>query len=122
MKKIRMTLAVLLVLAMVIAIAGCGKKEYSLVGVWEYSDKENGIGATYDLKDDGTGTYTMKVGDVVVTYELKYEVEDGHLLVRYVNNAIFTEDDVFDSEFSFKDANTMIIKDTAGEELKFVKQ
>ncbi len=123
MKKISAILMVLLAFAMILSIAGCGKTDdNSLAGIWEYSDTENGIGAVYDLKDDGTGTYTMKVGEQEVTYELKYEVKDGHLLVVYVNNDTFTEDDVFDSEFSFKDANTLIIKDSFGEEMTFVRQ
>lgn len=111
------------VIIAVLAISGCTKKnDQSLAGVWEYEDTENGIGALYDLKDDGTGTYTMKVGDTEVTYELKYEVKNNHLLVTYVNNETFTEDDVFDSEFSFKDANTLVIKDSFGEEMVFVKK
>ena len=120
MKRTRVVLAILLIFLMIPALAGCGKKdENSLAGTWEYADAEYDIGAVYVLKDDGTGTYTMKVGDTEVTYELKYEVQDGHLLVRYVNNEIFSEDDVFDSEFSLKDAKTMIIKDSLGEELVF---
>ena len=123
MKKISAVLAALLVFAMLLSLAGCGKKEEnSLVGTWEYSDTESGIGAVYVLKDDGTGTYTMKVGETEVTYELKYEVKDGHLLVRYVNNEIFTEDDVFDNEFSFRDAKTLIVKDTLSEELPFIRK
>jgi uncharacterized lipoprotein YehR (DUF1307 family) len=123
MKRISAVLGALLVFAMLLSLAGCGKKEEnSLVGTWEYSDTESGIGAVYVLKDDGTGTYTMKVGETEVTYELKYEVKDGHLLVRYVNNEIFTEDDVFDNEFSFRDAKTLIVKDTLGEELPFIRK
>ena len=94
----------------------------SLTGIWEYSDTENGIKTVYDLKDDGTGTYTMTVGDNEVIYELKYEVKDGHLLVTYVNNDTFTEDDVFDNEFSFKDSNTIIIKDSNEAELTYIKK
>ena len=101
---------------------GGDASENSLTGVWKYEDTENGIGAVYDLKDDGTGTYTMIAGEEEVTYELKYEVQDNHLLVTYVNNDTFTEEDVFDSEFSFQDANTLIVKDSFGEEMTFVKQ
>ena len=123
MKKCRRFFAVLLVLAMVFTVAACAKKsEGSLAGTWEYSDEETGLGAVYVLNEDGTGTYTMKVGDQEVTYELKYEVKDGRLLVRYVNNETFSEDDVFDSEFSLQDADTMIIKDTSGEEMTFVRK
>ena len=127
MKKI---LILVLVLALVcVFMVACGgnsgggdASENSLTGVWKYEDTENGIGAIYDLKDDGTGTYTMIVGEEEVTYELKYEVQDNHLLVTYVNNDTFTEEDVFDSEFSFQDANTLIVKDSFGEEMTFVKQ
>ena len=123
MKKIKTVITALLLFLIILSAFGCSKKDIkSLVGVWEYSDTENGLGAIYDLKDDGTGTYTMIVGETEVTYELKYEVKDGHLLVRYVNNDTFTEDDVFDSEFSFKDDNTLIIKDSFGSEMEFLKK
>ena len=97
MKKTRIILAVLIVLAMLVSVTGCSNKS-----------------------SDSSSDNPM-VGEEV-TYELKYEVQDGHLLIRYVNNDIFYEDDVFDSEFSFKDDNTMIIKDSFGEELTFVRK
>ena len=123
MKKIRTIIAAIAVFAVALTIAGCGKKnDGSLAGVWEYADTENGLGAVYDLKDDGTGTYTMKVGDTEVTYELKYEAKDGHLLVTFVNNEIFSEEDVFDSEFSLKYDSTLIIKYTSGMEMEFIKK
>ena len=123
MKRISAVLAAVLALVLLLSAAGCSKKaDASLTGVWEYADEETGMGAVYDLKDDGTGTYTMKVGEEEVVYELKYEVKDGHLLVTYVNNEIFSEDDVFDSEFSFQDDNTIIIKDTFGAEMTFVRK
>ena len=128
MKK-ALVLVLILVLSCVF-LAACGgnnsgsgsEGENDIVGVWAYSDEESGIGAVYDLKDDGTGTYTMTVGEEEVTYELKYEVTEGHLLVTYVNNEIFTEDDVFDNEFSFQDADTIIIKDSDGMEMSFIRQ
>ena len=123
MKRISAMLAAVLALVLILSAAGCAKKaDVSLTGVWEYADEENGICAVYDLKDDGTGTYTMKVGEEAVTYELKYEVRDGHFLVTYVNNELFSEDDVFDSEFSFRDDNTIVIQDSFGEEMIFVRQ
>lgn len=121
MKKIKTILSALLVFVMLTAVTGCGKKEEnSLVGVWEYS--ENGMTFTYDLKADGTGTYTMNTTGEDVVYELKYETKDSHLLVTYVNNDVFSEEDVFDNEYSFKDANTLIIKDSFGTEMEFVKK
>ena len=64
----------------------------------------------------------MKVGVEEVVYELKYEVKNNHLLVTYVNSEIFAEDDVFDSEFSFKDANTFVIKDDIFGDMTFTRK
>ena len=124
MKRVNSLLAALLGIMMIFASTGCGntKDNNSLTGTWEYSDNENSISAVYNLENDGTGTYTMIVGEQEVTYELKYEVKDNHLLITYVNNEIFTEDDVFDNEFNLKDSNTLIIKDSSDEEMTFVKK
>ena len=123
MKRISAILAAVFILAMLLTVAGCSKKsENSIAGTWAYSDEETGIGAVYVLNEDGTGTYTMEVGEETVTYELKYEVQDGHLLVTYVNNEIFSEDDVFDSAFRFEGSDKLIISDSTGEEMTFVKQ
>ena len=122
MKKANLLFVALLAFTMIFALASCGKKENSIVGTWEYNDTENGISTVYDLKDDGTGTYTMNVAGEEVVYELKYEIQDNHLLVRYVNNDTFSEDDEFDNEFQFKDANTLIIKDSFDEEMTYVRK
>ena len=122
MKKTNLIFVTLLVFAMTLALAGCGKKENSIVGTWECNDTENDISTVYDLKDDGTGTYTMNVAGEEVIYELKYEIKDNHLLVRYVNNDTFSEDDEFDNEFQFKDDNTLIIKDSFDEEMTYVRK
>ena len=92
------------------------------MGVWQYTDPENGTEAVYDLKEDGTGTYSLKVEGETVVYELKYEARDGHLLIRYVNNEVFSEDTVFDSEYSWKDAETLVILDSFGQEMDFLKK
>ena len=125
MKKNNVVIIALLVVTMVVCLMGCGggsKKDYSLTGVWEYSDEANGIGSVYDFKDDGTGTYTMNVAGNEVVYEMKYEVSDGHLLITFVNNDTFSEDDVFDSEFKFKDENTLIVKDSLGDDLTYIRK
>ncbi len=120
-RTIQKLIVLLLSISMVFALVGCSKKN-QLVGTWEYKDEESGIGAVYDLKKDGTGTYAVTVGESTVNYELKYEVKDGHLLVRFVNDSVFSEDDVFDSEFTLKDSGTMILKDTSGMEMTFIKK
>ncbi len=123
MKRTGKLIAALLVLLLAVTVAACSNgSDESLVGVWEYNDKDSGITAVYDLKEDGTGTYTMNVGGQETKYELKYEVKDGHLLVTYVNNETFSEDDVFDNAYSFKDENTLIIKDSFDQEMTFVKK
>ena len=127
MKRMSMIVMSLLLAALLLGSAAWAETEAaevespSLVGVWTYTDEENDIGAIYDLKADGTGTYTMIVGEEEVTYELKYEVQDDLLLVTYVNNETFTEDDVFENEFRFEDDQTLIIKDSFDEEMTFVK-
>ena len=103
MKRMSMIVMSLLLAALLLGSAAWAETEAadvenpSFVGIWTYTDEENGIGAVYDLKEDGTGTYTMIVGEEEVTYELKYEVQDNLLLVTYVNNETFTEDDVFEN-------------------------
>ncbi len=120
-KRMKSFFAALLVLALIFAVSGCGSKKSSnpLVGTWEY--EEDGIKAVYVLNDDGTGTYTMDTGESV-TYKLKYEAKDGHLLVSFVDNDIFDESDVFDSEYTLKDDKTMIIKDSFDMEMTFVRK
>lgn len=122
MKK---SLVLVIALVMVFALlAGCGGSGGgpSIAGTWVYEDTEAAMSSIYVLNEDSTGTYTIKVEDQEVVYELKYEVQDGHLLVTYVNNDVFSEDDVFDSEFSFQDDNTLIIKDSFGEEMTYIRQ
>ena len=127
MKRISMIAVCLLLAVLMLGSVAWAETEAadvespSLVGIWTYTDEGNGLGAVYDLKEDGTGTYTMIVGEEEVTYELKYEVQDNLLLVTYVNNETFTEDDVFENEFRFEDEQTLVIKDSFDEEMTFVK-
>ena len=129
MKK-ALVLVLILALACVF-MAACGGSgngggsaaDNSIVGTWNYEDTEYGIASSYVLNEDGTGTYYIKAGDQEVTYELKYEFKDSHLLVTFVNNEVFTEDDVFDFEVTFQDPETIVVKDTASEEeLTYIKQ
>ena len=106
MKKTYTMIAALLAVAMIVLLTGCGAgAEKSPAGT------ENGL----------TG-YTMTVGEQTVTYELRYRIDGDHLLVTYVNNEIFAEDDVFDSTFRFQGPDTLILEDSFGEELSFARQ
>ena len=122
MKTARKILVVLFAFFMILTTAGCGAKKEDLFGVWEYTDTSTGMSAVYEFRDDGTGTYTMNVAGNEVVYEMKYEVSDGHLLITFVNNDTFSEDDVFDSEFKFKDENTLIVKDSLGDDLTYIRK
>ena len=130
MKKTYTMIAALLAVAMIVLLTGCGAgaekspagTENGLTGTWAYTDSENEFGAVYVLREDGAGTYTMTVGEQTVTYELRYRIDGDHLLVTYVNNEIFTEDDVFDSTFRFQGPDTLILEDSFGEELSFARQ
>jgi hypothetical protein len=122
MRSLRKIITVLLALTVIMTATGCSGKSDPIVGIWKYEDTESGMTAIYDLRKDGTGTYTMNTGNGDVVYELKYELDNGHLLVTYVNNEIFSEDDVFDSEYKIMDADNLVVKDTFGTEMTFVRQ
>ncbi len=119
-RKIPTIFAAMFILILAFSMVACGKKSgNSLTGTWEYN--EDGIKAVYVFEEGGTGTYTMDTGESV-TYKMKYETKDNHLLVSYVDNDVFDETDVFDSEYTLKDDNTLIIKDSFGTEMTFVKK
>ena len=119
-RKISAICATMIILILAFSMVACGKKGGNpLTGTWEYD--EDGIKAVYVFEDDGTGTYTMDTGESV-TYKMKYETKDNHLLVTYVDNDVFDESDVFDSEYTLKDDSTLIIKDSFGTEMTFIKK
>lgn len=132
MKKLSAIIVIVLMLTMVFAFTGCGGSsdsgsseatdEQKIVGTWNYADEEYGITAVYDFKDDGTGTYNINTGEGEVTYEMNYELSDGHLLITFVNNDTFTEDDVFDHDYHFDGDDTLFVSDDFGEELEFTRQ
>lgn len=123
MKRIRTALAALLALALAFALSGCGSRSKNpLVGTWEYADPDRGMEAVYELKRDGSGSYTILIDGQRVSYALRYELRDEHFLVSFVDTGIFSEDEVFDNEFSLRDAKTMVIRDPGGEELTFIRK
>ena len=75
MKKTYTMIAALLAVAMIVLLTGCGAgaekspagTENGLTGTWAYTDSENEFGAVYVLREDGTGTYTMTVGEQTET-------------------------------------------------------
>ena len=83
LKTNRKWLAVIMAVIMVcVMMSACGgnsgggdASENSLTGVWKYEDTENGIGAVYDLKDDGTGTLKAEVTGNNPTVTNSYEAK-----------------------------------------------
>lgn len=121
MKKVRILITALFAFLLMVSASGCTKKE-ELFGVWKYTNEETGNGAVYELRDDGTGSYTIISGGTETAYEIHYNVERNHLLFVFTNHEEFTEDDLFDTEFKLKDADTLLIKDSAGNKLPFIRQ
>ncbi|MBQ6360995.1 MAG: hypothetical protein IJJ25_07625 [Lachnospiraceae bacterium] len=63
----------------------------------------------------------MKVRDEEVLYELKNAVQESHLPVAYVNRAVSSEEDV-DNEFSSKEPQMLVVRDSFGEDRTFIKK
>ena len=122
MKTARKILVVLFAFFMILTTAGCGAIKEDLFGVWEYTDTSTGMSAVYEFRDDGTGTYTVNSGGNEVVYELKYNSEGNHLLFTITNSDIYTDDDLFDIQFKLKGTDKMIVKDSTGRDLTFVRK
>ena len=120
MKYLRKLFAFIAAFTLTVILTGCSRPA-DLTGTWVYKDETRGIEAVYDLKEDGTGTYSV-TGSSSVMYELRYEVQNNHLLVSFLNSDTYSEDLVFDSEFKMKDDNTMVIRDSAGRDMPFIRQ
>ena len=112
----------------VFVLTGCGKTgnttqkvetaneiDSQIIGTWELD--EDGYTATYVLNADGTGSYTLTVEEDSDVKELTYKTENNKLLVTFKGDT-----DVFESEYSFKDNNTLGIKDSFGEEFNYVRK
>ncbi len=84
MKKGRRIISVCMtVLVMLLAIAGCGKKE-SLVGKWTYTDEVTEATETMELFSDGTGILAADE----ISQSLEWAIVDGKLKIE-VDTGIF---------------------------------
>ena len=123
MKREGAVIAIGILLVAVLLLTGCGRsKKDTMIGTWEYRDEESGLTAVYQFREDGTGLYRMETGEEASEYEIRYELKDGHLLVRYVNNELFSEDLVFDSEYVLESKGSLIIRDSFGESMTFLRK
>ena len=110
-KSIKSLILVLVIMFGIFTLFGCGKetkKNSKLVGTWEY--KEDGFGAVYSFKADGTGYLTLTAYEQSDTSKFTYETEDNKILITFKGDT-----DVFELEYRIKD-NTLIIKDSFDEE------
>lgn len=106
----------------VLLLTGCGSnKNVDLVGRWNYKDKDIPLEEVFAFAKDGTGTQTISVTDqngetAITNQNFTYEVKKNKILVTYEKDT-----DVFEFKFKFKD-DILLIYDTAGTEMQFVKE
>ena len=118
MKKHIISLFLVLVLMIgVFTLVGCGKdtnKNSKLVGTWEY--KEEGFGAVYSFKSNGTGSLTLTAYDESDSSNFTYKVKDDKILITFDGDT-----DVFELKYRVK-GNNLIIKDSFDEETQLKKK
>ncbi len=122
MKKLLLGLFIIIGL---FTLVGCGKKtdtkevneekgiDPEVVGTFKYSAK--GMVATYLFKDDGTGYYTITVGENTVEKEVDYYTQGNKLYINYDKDP-----DTFELKYKVK-KNGLAIYDSTGEELIYKK-
>ncbi|MBD5469106.1 MAG: hypothetical protein HDR21_13270 [Lachnospiraceae bacterium] len=76
-KKKRIISICMAALVMLLAIAGCGKKE-DITGKWVFTEEETGETAAMELFSDGSGIYTAEG----VSYSCAWITENGRLKIE----------------------------------------
>lgn len=112
MKKTLLIAALIVMLVVaVFALTGCGNKDEGIVGSWEYS----GYGTTkyvYTFNADKTGNYDA--GGSVKNF--KYEDSGDKVTITY-------DGATMSNEFEYKiEGNKLIIKDSFGNDVEYVKK
>ncbi len=108
MKRFALILAIALILVIgIIALAGCGKKNEGIIGSWKHS-----TGYVYTFNNDKTGSYSF--GDAKM--EFTYEDDGSKVSILYTGNTIA-------SDYEYKiEGNKLIIKDSLGADVEYIKQ
>lgn len=89
-------------------LSGCGSKNTSIVGVWNYySNNKIDNEIYYEFKSDNKGIYNY-YGTVI---DFKYELDNNKVIIEYNENSKNTyeysiEDEILNIEDSFKDKIT----------------
>lgn len=107
MKKIFKKLFVLTILAVgIISTTACNKSQ-TIVGKWEHSS-----GYIYNFKDNKTGIYSYGSNEMKFTYK-----DDGKKL------SILFDGNTIASEYEYRiENNKLIIKDSFGKDVEYIKK
>lgn len=120
MKRIKKILLLLVIVASVSFISGCGKKdnnnksESKIIGTWEYKVKSTTT--IYEFNKDKTGKYTTKFGDNELEQEFTYEITDTKLIITYEKDV-----DMFETEYKL-DGKKLTVKNAFDEDVTFEKK
>ena len=116
MKKILSIMSLIAIVVSALTLTGCGKDDKknqkpSIVGEWKV-ESEEGYDFRYVFNDDGTGKYVYSGSEIKFTYEDK-----GDKVV------ILFEGNTVESELEYRvDGNSLIIKNSFGQDVKYNKQ
>ena len=112
MKKIGLFL---LLLVGVLFLTGCDDGK-SVVGRWEYQNKNGNYKAIYVFNKDGTGIYTLKYSDQSEDKNFTYEVKDENLVITFEGFG-----DPFELKYR-REQGKLIITDSSGNDNEFKKK
>lgn len=105
----------LITIITLIIVSGCTNKNIDpkVVGTWKYTD--DGYSVEYVFNGNGTGTYTLTVGEESEKKNITYKNKDGKFLITFEKDT-----DVFENKYTIKNGN-LIIEDSFGEKIKYKK-
>ncbi len=107
MKKIVKSIFVVsVVLCLVVVLSGCGKSSKGIVGSWAHDSY------VYTFNSDKTGNYDISGSKMEFTYE-----DDGKKV------SILFKGNTVASDFEYRiDGNKLIIKDSFGNDVEYIKK
>ena len=105
----------LITIITLIIVSGCTNKNIDpkVVGKWKYTDDDFSV--EYVFKENGTGTYTLNIGDESESKNITYKNKDGKFLITFEKDK-----DVFENKYTIKNGN-LIIEDSFGEKITYIK-
>ena len=116
MKKLLSIVSLFAIVMTALTLTGCGKNEKkdekpSIVGEWKVESEDN-YDFRYIFNEDGTGRYVYPGSELRFTYEDKGD----RIVIVFDGNTV-------ESEFEYRiEDNTLIIKDSFGQDVRYNKQ